>query len=172
MHNAIFPVRIDEIVHPRVSNESFLKVFIQPRRAITSSPSDEDTGLSNQSDIAVLLKNYGDSDVSFKVMGARRSHAAENQANDASYSEVVPAQTLKAGGFLQLLLQEEGLNLFSFVMTSSSNSRMRVEASSAADLIVWKSFEREGEKGTHLDTFLSDEAPKVFYSTSSPSSGD
>ena len=171
MHNAIFPVRIDEIVHPRVANESFLKIFVQPRRAITSSPSNEDTGISNQSDISVLLKNYGDVDVSFKVMAARRSHASESQSNDASYSEVVVAQTLKAGGFIQVLLQEKDMNLFSFVMTSSSNSRLRVEASSAADLIVWKSLEREGEKATHLDSFLEDETPKVFYSTSSPSSG-
>jgi len=170
MHNAIFPIRIDEIVHPRVADESFLKIFVQPRRAITSSPSQNDTGISNQCDIAVLLKNYGDADVIFKVMSARRSHAAESQENDAAYSEAVAAQTLKAGGFLQILLQERDMNLFSFVMTSSTNSRLRVEASSAADLTVWKSYEREGEKDTHLDTFLQDETPKIFYSNSSPSS--
>jgi hypothetical protein len=171
MHNAVFPVRIDEIVHPRVADESFLKIFVQPRRAITSSPSENDTGISNQSDISIFLKNYGDVDVTFKVMAARRSHAAESQANDASYSELVAAQILKAGGFIQVLLQARDKNLFSFVMTSSFNSRLRVEASSAADLTVWKSSEREGEKGTHLDTFLEDETPKIFYSTSSPSSG-
>lgn len=171
MHNAIFPVRIDEIVHPRVANESFLKIFVQPRRAITSSPSEKDNGISNQSDIAVLLKNYGDADVAFKVMAARRSHAAESQSNDEAYSEVVAAQTIKAGGFKQVLLQERDMNLFSFVMTSSTNSRLRVEASSAADITVWKSYERENEKGTHLDSFLKDETPKIFYSTSSPSSG-
>jgi hypothetical protein len=242
MHNAIFPVRVDEIIHPRVADESFLKIFIQPRRAITSSPSGEDTGISNQSDIAILLKNYGDADVSFKVMAARRSHAAESQENDASYSEVVASQTLRVGGFMQINLQEEDSNLFSFVMTNYTgkitaaspfdsitgfhgqsnipviqsggvggtinissvgvitissqgrnytsgtaiigggtritlsttssiapqvlNSKLRVEASSAADLTVWKSSEREGEKGTHLDTFLEDETPKAFYSSS------
>ena len=171
MHNAIFPVRIDEIVHPRVANESFLKIFIQPRRAITSSPSEKDTGISNQSDIAILLKNYGDADVEFKVMAARRSHSAESQSNDEAYSEVIAASTLRAGGFKHVLLQERDMNLFSFVMTSSTNSKLRVEASSAADIIVWKSSEREGEKGTHLDSFLEDETPKIFYSTSSPSSG-
>jgi hypothetical protein len=164
MHNAIFPVRIDEIAHPRAANESFLKIYTQPRRQSTSSPSSSTTGIGNQSDISVLLRNIGDADVSFKVMAALRSHASETQVGDTAYAEEAAAQTLKAGGFIQLLIQKTNKNLFSFVMTSATNSVIKVAASSAADLVVWKTLEREGEKGTDLDEFLQDELPKEFYS--------
>ena len=169
MHNASFPVRIDEIAHPRAANESFMKILVQPRRAITSSLSSEDTGLSSQCDISLLLTNIGESSVAFKVMGALRSHAAEDGAS--AYTEVISSKTLVAGGYLQLLIQARNKNLFSLLMTSSSASRIRVVASSESDLTVWKSSEREGEKGTHLDTFLQDEEPKLFYANSSPESG-
>jgi hypothetical protein len=161
MHNTIFPVRIDEVTHPRVANESFMKIYLQPRRSLTSSPSDESNGIGNQSDISVVLRNIGDNDVSFKVMAALRNHAAESQDGDTAYTEAMASQTLKAGGFLQVLLQEVDKNLFSFVMTSAQSSVVRITASSASDLIVWKSLEREGEKGTHNDTFLQDESPKA-----------
>lgn len=170
MHNSRTPVQVDELVHPRVANESFLKLFIQPRRSLSSSPSDKNTGLSNQSALAILLRNVGDSDVTFKVMSAFRSHAAESQTGDSAYGEEVAASVLKAGGFKQLLINNPNRNLYSFVMTSAINGVIRVNVSSASDVTVWKSLEREDEKDTHLDTFLQDETPKVFYSTSSPSS--